>query len=144
MGCQPPAGAVRRSDQFPPKAASNAIAVSFGSPDVSMMPFSRSIMSFPPGKFRPGFSVPLDAPPAFFVVAHDDGANPTEAAMLYLAYKKLGFSAELHVYAKGGHGFGMLKRGQAIDQWPARVAEWLAGMGVVESAGGPTPVQRGR
>ena len=87
-----------------------------------------------PTKFRPGFSVPPDAPPAFFVVAHDDGSNPTEAAMLYLAYKKLEIPAELHVYAKGGHGFGMMQRGQPIDQWPARVAEWLASMGLATIA----------
>ncbi len=87
-----------------------------------------------PTTFRPGFSVPPDAPPAFFVVAHDDGSNPTEAAMLYLAYKKLELSAELHVYAKGGHGFGMMQRGQPIDQWPTRVAEWLASMGLATIA----------
>lgn len=84
-----------------------------------------------PPKFRPGFGVPPDAPPAFFVVAHDDGTNATEAATLCLAYKKLDLPAELHVYAKGGHGFGMMKRGQPIDEWPARVAEWLASMGLV-------------
>jgi acetyl esterase/lipase len=87
-----------------------------------------------PGKFRPGFSVPPDAPPAFFVVAHDDGSNATEAAMLYLAYKRLELPAELHVFAKGGHGFGMMQRGQPIDQWPARVAEWLASMGLATIA----------
>ena len=54
-----------------------------------------------PTKFRPGFSVPPDAPPAFFVVAHDDGSNATEAAMLYLADKKLEIPVELHSYAKG-------------------------------------------
>ena len=87
-----------------------------------------------PTKFRPGCSVPPDAPPAFFVVAHDDGSNATEAAMLYLAYKKLELPAELHVYATGGHGFGMMQRGQPIDQWPARVAEWLASMGLATIA----------
>lgn len=66
------------------------------------------------------------------MVAHDDGANAIEAAMLYLAYKRLDLPAELHVYAKGGHGFGMRERGQPIDGWPARVAEWLASMGLTK------------
>ena len=91
-----------------------------------------------PDAFRPGFTVPADAPPAFFVVAHDDGTNATEAAMLYLAYKKLGLSAELHVYAEGGHGFGIRDRGRPIDAWPARVAEWLASIGITEGAVTPT------
>src|SRR6188768_3461274 len=62
-------------------------------------------------KFRPGFSVPKDAPPAFFLVAHDDKTNPIEATMLYLEYKKLNLPAELHVCTKGGHGFGMRAAG---------------------------------
>ena len=76
-------------------------------------------------KFRPGFSVPADAPPVFMVVAHDDGANPVEAAMLYLEYKKRDLSAELHICAKGGHGFGMRPDGKPINDWPKRCAEWM-------------------
>ena len=52
-------------------------------------------------KLRPGFSIPADAPPVFFLVAHDDKSNPIEAAMLYLEYKKRDLSAELHICAKG-------------------------------------------
>lgn len=80
-------------------------------------------------KFRPGFSVPSDAPPAFFLVAHDDKANPIEATMLYLEYKKLGIPAELHICTKGGHGFGMRKAGNPINDWPQRCAEWMQAMG---------------
>ncbi len=83
-----------------------------------------------PKKFRQGFTMPADAPPAFFVVAHDDGRNPIEAAMLYLEYKRHGIPADLHVYAKGGHGFGMRRQpGRPVSDWPARVAEWMASMG---------------
>lgn len=80
-------------------------------------------------KFRPGFSVPADAPPAFFLVAHDDKSNPIEAAMLYLEYKRQNLSAELHICAKGGHGFGMRNGGQPIHDWPARCGEWMKSMG---------------
>jgi acetyl esterase/lipase len=80
-------------------------------------------------KFRPGFSVPADAPPAFFLVAHDDKSNPIEAAMLYLEYKRQNLSAELHICAKGGHGFGIRKSGQPIHDWPARCGEWMKSMG---------------
>ena len=51
-----------------------------------------------------------------------------------LASKKLEIPAELHAFAKGGHGFGMMQRGQPIDAWPARVAEWLASMGLATIA----------
>ena len=83
-------------------------------------------------KFRPGFSVPADAPPAFFLVAHDDKTNPIEAAMLYLEYKKQNLSAELHIYTKGGHGFGMRKDKNPINDWPQRCGEWMESIGLLK------------
>ncbi|MBS0260922.1 MAG: alpha/beta hydrolase [Planctomycetes bacterium] len=82
-------------------------------------------------KFRPGFSIPADAPPVFLLVAHDDGANPIEAAMLYLEYKQRNLSAELHICAKGGHGFGMRPAGHPVNDWPVRCAEWMRSLGWV-------------
>ncbi len=83
-------------------------------------------------KFRAGFSIPADAPPVFMLVAHDDKSNPIEAAMLYLEYKKRDLSAELHICAKGGHGFGMRKDGKPINDWPQRCAEWMKSLGYLE------------
>jgi acetyl esterase/lipase len=84
-------------------------------------------------KFREGFSVPADAPPAFFLVAHDDKSNPIEAAMLYLEYKKQNLSAELHIFTQGGHGFGIRKGNHPINDWPQRCAEWMKSMGFLEA-----------
>lgn len=86
-----------------------------------------------PSRFRKGFSIPADAPPVFFLGAHDDKANPIEAAMLYLEYKKRDLSAELHIRAKGGHGFGMRNDGEPINDWPRRCAEWMKSMGFLNS-----------
>lgn len=80
-------------------------------------------------KFREGFSVPADAPPMFFIVAHDDKTNPIEMTMLYLEYKKHGIPAEIHVFTHGGHGFGMKKGTQPANAWPQRCGEWMASMG---------------
>lgn len=83
-------------------------------------------------KFREGFGVPADAPPAFFLVAHDDKANPIEAARLYLEYKKQNLPAELHIYTKGGHGFGMRKDKNPINDWPQRCGEWMQNLGLLD------------
>ncbi len=80
-------------------------------------------------KFRAGFSVPADAPPSFFLVAHDDKTNPIEATMLYMELKKQGIPAEVHIMTKGGHGFGMRRDGNPVNDWPARCGEWMASMG---------------
>ena len=84
-------------------------------------------------KFRSGFSIPADAPPEFMLVAHDDSANPIEAAMFYLEYKKRDLSAELHICGKGGHGFGMRKDGKPINDWPQRSAEWMNSVGFLQA-----------
>lgn len=85
-------------------------------------------------KFREGFTFPADAPPAFFLVAHDDKSNPIEAATLYLEYKKRNLPAELHIYGKGGHGFGMRPSKDPISQWPARCGEWMENLGLLGAA----------
>jgi hypothetical protein len=51
------------------------------------------------------------------------------SALLYLEYKKLNLPAELHIYAKGGHGFGMRKSGLPTADWLVRVGEWMGSMG---------------
>ena len=90
-------------------------------------------------RFMDGFSVPKDAPPMFFLVAHDDKTNPIEAALLYLEYKKLNLPAELHIYSKGGHGFGMRNDKHPINDWPARCAEWMKSQGLLDGKAGNKP-----
>ena len=51
---------------------------------------------------------------------------------MYLALKKAGVPSELHVYAAGGHGFGMHKNGKPVNDWPARAADWLKQQGWLE------------
>jgi acetyl esterase/lipase len=71
-------------------------------------------------------SVPADAPPMFIAAATDDqlGLVPTSIA-LYEKWTAAQKSAELHLYAKGGHGFGMRKQNVPTDHWIDRFADWL-------------------
>lgn len=85
-------------------------------------------------KFRADFSVPADAPPAFFVVAHNDGNNPLEAGELYLAYKRRNLPAELHIYSKGGHGFGTRATKLPVDGWTKAAGEWMEASGFFAAA----------
>jgi acetyl esterase/lipase len=70
--------------------------------------------------------VPADAPPMFAVAATDDqlGLAP-ESVALYDKWTAAHKSAELHMYAKGGHGFGMRTQNLPTDHWIDRFAEWL-------------------
>jgi acetyl esterase/lipase len=75
-----------------------------------------------------------DAPPAFFCVAVDDKAPARTAVDLFQRLRDAGVSAELHVYARGGHGFGMRSRPLPITSWPVRFYEWMADQGFVTRA----------
>lgn len=82
----------------------------------------------------PEIKVTDKSPPMCLVHAGDDKGVTSSAAsaLLYLEYKKLGLPAELHVYSKGGHGFGMRKTGLPVADWLVRVGEWMRSMGYVE------------
>jgi acetyl esterase/lipase len=71
-------------------------------------------------------SVPADAPPMFIAAATDDqlGLAPASIA-LYQKWTAAQKSVELHMYAKGGHGFGMRPHNLPTDHWIDRFAEWL-------------------
>ncbi|MCB1278483.1 alpha/beta hydrolase [Prosthecobacter sp.] len=107
-----------------------ATDIKFSLPTFGIMIYGGGFVDFKePTKFKEGFSVPADAPPMFIACAHDDGQNPIASAMLYLEYKKRGIPCELHLFTKGGHGFGMRKAGNPINDWPQRCTEWMAEMG---------------
>ena len=84
------------------------------------------------GDLKPEYPVNKDSPPMFFAHANDDGVTPLASAMLYAALKKNGVPAELHIYASGGHGFGMKKSDKPISAWPDRCADWLKTRGYLE------------
>ena len=65
-------------------------------------------------------------PPTFLVHATDDRGVPVENTLLfYRALVKAGVPAELHVFPKGGHGFGLGKKGSSAAAWPGLCARWL-------------------
>ena len=69
------------------------------------------------------------SPPLCLVHAADDPWTASSSFLLAVEYKKHDVPCEVHVYAKGGHGFGMKKKGLPVDAWPDRVVEWMDSMG---------------
>jgi acetyl esterase/lipase len=77
--------------------------------------------------FRPGeITVPKDAPPTYLVCADDDRSHVVTTVNLYLDLEKQGVSSEMHIYARGGHGFGMVHSDKPVATWPDRLKEWMA------------------
>jgi acetyl esterase/lipase len=74
--------------------------------------------------------VPADAPPMFLAAATDDQLGlAMDSVSLYEKWTGAHKSAELHMYAKGGHGFGMRKQGFPSDTWIDRFGDWLDSQG---------------
>jgi acetyl esterase/lipase len=77
--------------------------------------------------FRPGtITVPKDAPPTFLVCADDDRSHVVTTVNLYLDLEKQGVPSEMHIYASGGHGFGMKESTLPVASWPDRLMQWMA------------------
>jgi len=72
--------------------------------------------------------VPTDAPPLFLLCAGDDAMASASSLERYAAWKAAGRPAELHIFAAGGHGFGMFKQNLPCDTWIERFADWLRGL----------------
>ncbi|NPA37525.1 MAG: alpha/beta hydrolase [Chlorobi bacterium] len=67
-----------------------------------------------------------NTPPAFIVHAADDKAVPVENSISYfLALKKHNISAELHIYEKGGHGFGIKNLKGTVKYWTNDCEHWM-------------------
>lgn len=78
-------------------------------------------------------TVPTDVPPMFITAATDDqiGFN-MDCVDLYKVWVLSKHSAELHIYSKGGHGFGMGKQGLPSDTWIDRFGDWLNVQGLLK------------
>ena len=78
----------------------------------------------------PYIQIPKETPPIFLVHASDDPvAGPENSVVMYMALKRASVPAELHVYAQGGHGFGVRKSALPCVTWTDRFAAWLPSHG---------------
>ena len=74
-----------------------------------------------------------ETPPTFLVHADDDKGVPVENSIsFYLALRKAKVPAEMHIYEKGGHGFGPGTGKGACSSWMTRCADWMKGRGLLE------------
>ncbi len=79
--------------------------------------------------------VTAQTPPTFLFHTNADTGVPAENSMLFfMALRKAGVPAEIHIYEKGPHGVGLAQTDEALSTWPARLADWLRGRGLLNSA----------
>jgi acetyl esterase/lipase len=104
-------------------------------PDFAVLLYPGHMLEHTTKAFELNPTVPVDAetPPTFIAQAEDDPVDPVDNSLVYYnALKKAGVAAELHLYAKGGHAFGV-RSGEApiTRQWPGLLETWLVTIGVL-------------
>lgn len=94
-------------------------------PDFTILIYPAYLVEKDNTTLKPEFDIHKGTPPMFLVHASDDPLTSEGSVALYRALKKNGVSAEMHLYATGGHGFGMKKGHAVAEDWPKRCEGWL-------------------
>ena len=82
--------------------------------------------------FNRNLPVTRDTPPTFLVQAEDDDVDGVDQALVYYAaLKHAGVPAEMHIYAQGGHAFGLRPTKFPITRWPQLAETWMQTIGVI-------------
>jgi acetyl esterase/lipase len=93
-------------------------------------------ISIYPGPVGIPEQIPADVPPAFVLVANDDRGHVEPVLRQLAQYRQARRSVEVHLYARGGHGFNLGQRSKltSINTWPQRLADWLGDNGFLAAS----------
>ena len=80
--------------------------------------------------------VTSNTPPTFLVQTEDDPIRVESSLFYYLALKQAKVPAEMHLYPKGGHGYGLRPSSLEVTTWPQRAEDWLRALGVLNKEPG--------
>jgi acetyl esterase/lipase len=94
-------------------------------PDFAVLIYPGGVVRRGTDRLAPEIRVSAESPPMFLAHAGDDRVSAENSVYLYLALKRAEVPAELHVYASGGHGFGLRPSDKPCSTWPKRCEEWL-------------------
>lgn len=102
-------------------------------PDFAVLVYPGGLLAPDEEALAPEIRVRKECPPMFLVHAGDDPVKAENSVLMYLALKRAGVPAELHVYTSGGHGFALRPGTLPCSAWPQRCADWLRTQGFLKS-----------
>ncbi|WP_197901632.1 alpha/beta hydrolase [Rhodocytophaga rosea] len=82
-------------------------------------------------KIAPELPITASTSPTLLIQTQDDGIPVENSVYYYLALKNAGVPVEMHLYPKGGHGYGLRKTDITVTSWPQRAEEWLRAQGLL-------------
>jgi acetyl esterase/lipase len=106
-------------------------------PDFAVLCYPGYLKAKDKDELWPGLQIPADTPPILLAHASDDqessrGSNAENSAIMYLALKRAGVPAELHIYATGDHDFGVRQNEKLPSSWPQLCLKWLRSLGLLK------------
>lgn len=103
-------------------------------PDFAILIYAAGFVTEEEDKLRAYVRVNSQTPPMFLVHAYDDQVSPMNSILLFSALKKARVAGELHVFSKGGHGYGLRETDAPVTRWPDRCVQWMKAEGLLEPA----------
>ena len=85
---------------------------------------------------NPDIQPSAQTPPTFLVQAEDDTVHVENAVVYYMALKNAKVPAEMHIYAEGGHGYGLRRTALPVTAWPQTAEVWLHTIHMLPGAAG--------
>lgn len=102
-------------------------------PDFAIAAYSGYLKAKDKDELSPGLRVPAGTPPVFLAHGGDDLiSDPSHSVVMYLALKRAGVPAELHVYATAAHDFGVRSSDHPCSTWTQACAKWLGHQGFLK------------
>ncbi len=101
-------------------------------PDFTILIYPAYLVKELGPQLSPELTVTENTPPTFLFQTEDDGVHIEGCLFYYLALKQAKVPAEMHVLAKGGHGYGLRGPDRAPRSWPKYAEAWMHGLGVLK------------
>ena len=102
-------------------------------PDFSILIYAAGMSNKHGDALSPDLKVTEQSPPAFMAHAFDDFVKIENCLVMMAALKKAKVNSELHIYDRGGHGYGLRnKKSEPVTTWAARCHDWMSARGILE------------
>jgi len=103
-------------------------------PDFAVMCYSGYLKAKDKDELSPGLHIPAGTPPVFLVHGGADIiSDPAHSVIAYLALKRAGIPAELHIYATAAHDFGVRPMAHPCSSWTESCVHWLRQQGLLQA-----------